>query len=319
MLKEVQEVKVGGRMRRIHVRPFAWSSRVPLALLVVLSGLFAGCGRGAATATPSQSLDQSGAWIELAPGVRYWEEEGRVSLDMAPPLLAEESVQKFAQYARERIAQATLEEREFWEEQLRFVKEQHALWSDEELVVSVLENVFLQKIPLPLEEPQRQELRAKLREIARQLKRYGPHDLPPGGDWENLPPALKTPDGGMVVGLDTFSLLVQHLAPQSLFPSCSLAASAMPTTASPGAKAYATAICSTGSVIWGWVETQTNAWTASSWSPPCYYSGWPSSHCRSVAYGSTGCFSDAWVGYYYQWADLRIYSSSRSSTNSRCF
>ena len=30
MLKEVQEVKVGGRMQRIHVRPFAWSSRVPL-------------------------------------------------------------------------------------------------------------------------------------------------------------------------------------------------------------------------------------------------------------------------------------------------
>ncbi|NHK40039.1 hypothetical protein FJR75_11320, partial [Thermus thermophilus] len=59
MLKEVQEVKVGGRTRRVHVRPFAWNSRVPLALLVVLSGLFAGCGRGAATATPSQSPDQS--------------------------------------------------------------------------------------------------------------------------------------------------------------------------------------------------------------------------------------------------------------------
>ncbi|MGC8905275.1 hypothetical protein [Thermus sp.] len=318
MLKGVQEVKAGGRTRRVHVRLFAWNPKVLLALLVVLSGLFAGCGRGAATATPSQS-DQSGAWIELAPGIRYWEKEGRVSLDIAPPLLTEESVQKFAEYAQGRMAQATLEEKAFWEEQLRFVKEQRAIWSDEEVVVSVLENAFLEKNPLPLKEPQRQELRAKLREIVRQMKRYGPDNLPPGGDIQNLPPALKTPDGGMVVGLETFSLLVQYLAPQSLFPSCSLAASAMPTTASPGAKAYATASCSTGSVIWGQVETRTSARAANDWPPPCYDSGWPFSQCMSVAYGSTGCSSSAWAGYYYQWTDLRVYSSTRSSSNSRCF
>ncbi len=123
----------------------------------------------------------------------------------------------------------------------------------------------------------------------------------------------------MVVGLDTFPLLVQYLAPQSLFPSCSLSASAMPTTASPGAKAYATAICSTSSIIWGWVETRTNAWTASSSSSTCYDSGWPSSHCRSVAYGATGCYSDAWSGYYYQLGDFRFYSNSRYSSNPRCF
>jgi len=29
MLKEVQEVKVGGRTRRVYVRPFAWNLRVP--------------------------------------------------------------------------------------------------------------------------------------------------------------------------------------------------------------------------------------------------------------------------------------------------
>ncbi len=140
--KEVQEVKASGRTRRVHVRFFAWNPKGLLALLVVLSGLFAGCGRGAATATPSQSLDQSGAWIELAPGIRYWEKEGRVSLDIAPPLMTEESVQKFAEYAQGRMAQATLEERAFWEEQLRFVKEQHALWSDEELVVSAWRTPF---------------------------------------------------------------------------------------------------------------------------------------------------------------------------------
>ena len=319
MLKEVQEVKVGGRMQRIHVRPFAWSSRVPLALLVVLSGLFAGCGRGAATATPSQSPDQSAAWMELAPGIRYREGEGRVSLDIAPPLLSEESVRKFAEYAQGRMAQATSEEKAFWEEQLRFVKEQQALWSDEELVVSVLERAFLERIPLPLKEPRRQELRGRLGDIGGQMERYGPENLPGGGGFQGLPPKLKTSDGGMVVGLDTFPLLVQHLGPQSLFPSCSLAASAMPTTASPGAKAYAFASCSTGSIIWGQVETRTSAKAANDWPPPCYDSGWPTSQCMSVAYGSTGCYSSAWAGYYYQWTDLRIYSSRRSSSNSRCF
>ncbi len=29
MLKEVQEVKVGGRTRRVHVRPFAWNLHAP--------------------------------------------------------------------------------------------------------------------------------------------------------------------------------------------------------------------------------------------------------------------------------------------------
>ncbi len=29
MLQEVQEVKVGGRTRRVHVRPFAWNLHAP--------------------------------------------------------------------------------------------------------------------------------------------------------------------------------------------------------------------------------------------------------------------------------------------------
>ncbi|MFN3369591.1 MAG: hypothetical protein ACK4ZX_09395 [Thermus sp.] len=122
----------------------------------------------------------------------------------------------------------------------------------------------------------------------------------------------------MVVGLDTFPLLVQSLTPQSIFPSCSLAASAMPTTASPGAKAYATASCSTGGILWGWVETRTSARAGNDWPPPCYDSGWPFSQCMSVAYGSTGCYSGAWAGYYFRWQDLRAYSNSRSASNSSC-
>jgi len=141
MLKEVQEVRVGGRRRRVQVRPFAWNARMLLTLpaFVGLFTLFAGCGRGAATDTSSQVAEGSGVWRELAPGIRYQEEEGRVSLDIKPPLLTEESVQKFAEYAQKKMAQSTPEERAFWEEHLRFVKEQYAFWSDEELVVSALE------------------------------------------------------------------------------------------------------------------------------------------------------------------------------------
>ncbi|WP_197049826.1 hypothetical protein [Thermus scotoductus] len=29
VLKEVQEVRVGGRARRVHVRPFAWNLHAP--------------------------------------------------------------------------------------------------------------------------------------------------------------------------------------------------------------------------------------------------------------------------------------------------
>jgi hypothetical protein len=193
MLKEVQEVRVGGRTRRVQVRPFAWNARMLLTLPAFVVLFIAGCGRVAATDTSPQVAEGSGVWRELAPGIRYQEEEGRVSLDIKPPLLTEESVQKFAEYAQKKMAQSTPEERAFWEEHLRFVKEQYAFWSDEELVVSGLGNVFLSKIPLPLEEAQRQELRAKLREVVRQMKRHGPDKLPPDDYWQNLLPELKIP------------------------------------------------------------------------------------------------------------------------------
>ncbi|BAW00821.1 uncharacterized protein TTMY_0408 [Thermus thermophilus] len=49
-------------------------------------------------------------------------------MDFSPPLFTEESVQKFAAYAQGKMAQAIPEEKAFWEEELRFVKGQHALW-----------------------------------------------------------------------------------------------------------------------------------------------------------------------------------------------
>lgn len=102
-------------------------------------------------------------------------------------------MQKFAEYAQKKMAQSTPEERAFWEEHLRFVKEQYAFWSDEELVVNALEYAIPSRFPLPQEEAQRQELRAKLREVVRQTKRHGPDNLPPDDYWQNLLPELKTP------------------------------------------------------------------------------------------------------------------------------
>ncbi len=188
MLKEVREVKVSGWVRLV----------IFLGLWVVFLNLLAGCGRETAARTPSQPPSQTSSWVELAPGIRYQEREGGFSLDISPPLLTEESVRKFTEFAQRRMAQAASpEEKEAWEEVLRevlpFVKEQQALWSGEELVASALEFAFMSRFPIPLSEEQRRTLREKLKEIVRQLKRYGPDNLPPDDYWQNLLPELKTP------------------------------------------------------------------------------------------------------------------------------
>lgn len=275
-------------------------------------------GYGTPRSEPQTSPPPQGdGWVELAPGIQYkMMEEGRVTLDYNPPLFTAEGIAKFEKFAQEQMNKAIKdEEKKYWEEEVVWAKRQHALWASEEMAVMVLEFATLGRFPLPLSDADRQALRAKLREIVRLMKQgTDPKSLPK----PDLPPQLRTPDGGMVVGPDTFPILVQSLTPQSLFPSCSLAASAMPTAGSAGAKAYATATCGVGSVVWGRVETRTSARAGSNWPPPCHDSGWPFSQCISVAYGSTGCSSQAWAGYYYQWQDLRLYSGRRSAANSRC-
>ncbi len=291
------------------MRSFIWSA----FLLVLLSGY--STSRSEPQTSPLPNAD---GWVELAPGIHYkMMGEGRVSLDYNPPLFTEEGVAKFEKFAQEQMGKAVKdEEKKYWEEEVAWVKRQLALWASEEMAVMVLEFATLSRFPLPLSDADRQALRAKLREIVRLMKQgMDPKDLPK----PDLPPQLRTPDGGMVIGPDTFPILVQSLTPQSLFPSCSLAASAMPTTGSAGAKAYATATCSTGSVIWGSVETRTSARAGNDWPAPCYYSGWPSSQCMSVAYSNTNCSSSAWAGYYHRWQDFRLYSVRRSASNSRCW
>lgn len=100
--------------------------------------------------------------------------------------------------------------------------------------------------------------------------------------------------------------------------SCSLGASAMPTTASPGAKAYATANCSPGGAISGYVRTETTARAGNDWPPSCRDSGWSSSQCNSVAYGNSGCDSSALAEYYYEYGPFDIVSDARYDSNNFC-
>jgi hypothetical protein len=99
---------------------------------------------------------------------------------------------------------------------------------------------------------------------------------------------------------------------------CSLGASAMPTTAGPGAKAYATAHCTPGRAISGFVRTETTARAGNDWPPPCRDTGWANSQCMSVAYGNTGCSSDALAEYFYRYSDVNFVADQRHSNNSRC-
>ncbi|WP_126200584.1 hypothetical protein [Thermus scotoductus] len=290
-------------------------TRVLALLVMTLSMLLYGYANSMSSGTPGGPQDK-GDWVELAPGMRYQIKEGGVNLEYTPPLFTEEGVKRFETFTRDQAARAASEEeKEFWNEQIAFVKEQYTNWADEDRVVKILEYALLSRFPLPLTEGDRQALRVKLGEIVKQMKQgVNPGSLPE----QELPAQLRAPGGGMMVGPENFHILVSNLEPQSFFPACSLAASAMPTTASPGAKAYATASCSTNSIIWGSVETRTSARAGNDWPPPCSDSGWPFSQCMSVAYGNTNCQSYAWAGYYYQWQDLKYYSDRRSSSNSSC-
>ncbi|MBS3932890.1 MAG: hypothetical protein KGZ35_00890 [Truepera sp.] len=99
---------------------------------------------------------------------------------------------------------------------------------------------------------------------------------------------------------------------------CSLGASAMPTTAGPGAKAYATADCIPGRAISGHVRTETTARAGNDWPAPCRDTGWVTSQCKSVAYGSSGCSSTALAEYFYRYSAVYFVQDQRHDSNSRC-
>lgn len=113
-------------------------------------------------------------------------------------------------------------------------------------------------------------------------------------------------------------VLPQDTTLQPALASCSLGASAMPTTASPGAKGYATGYCNPGAAVSGFVRTETSARAGNDWPAPCRDDGWSSSQCNSVAYGSSGCNSTALAEYYYEYQDADFVADNRYDSNSSC-
>jgi hypothetical protein len=95
-------------------------------------------------------------------------------------------------------------------------------------------------------------------------------------------------------------------------------ASAMPTTAAPGAKAYAEAECSASGFINGYVHTETSAHAASDWPPACQDDATFTSQCNSVAYGNQNCHSAAFAEYYYKFSSVVIDQDTRSDSNDYC-
>lgn len=114
-----------------------------------------------------------------------------------------------------------------------------------------------------------------------------------------------------------------QLHPPSLV-RCSLRASAMPTTAAPGAKAYATAECLEGRppigvvALFGSVRTETRAASGTDWPPSCHNEGRALSQCKTVALGNVSCRSAALAEYYYLASGFHFVRDHRSSSNGAC-
>jgi len=99
--------------------------------------------------------------------------------------------------------------------------------------------------------------------------------------------------------------------------SCSLGATASPTTGGPGAKSYATGNCPPD-VISGSVDTETTARAANDWPVPCRDTGLVSSQCSSTAYGATNCDSSAVAMYSVTLGDLTFISDQETDFNGSC-
>lgn len=97
-----------------------------------------------------------------------------------------------------------------------------------------------------------------------------------------------------------------------------VAASAMPTSGSPGAKGYATASCSGGGPSAGYVYTESLARAGSNWPTPCNESGWNSSQCSSVAYGTFNCYSAATAAQYIYFSGITYQVRYAADDDDRC-
>lgn len=96
---------------------------------------------------------------------------------------------------------------------------------------------------------------------------------------------------------------------------CSASASALPTTAAPGAKAYANANCSSYTPT---VSARTNAW-ANSQNNICNDSGMYGASCSSVQYGASGCGSLGEAQAYVYYNSFNYLLASDYDSHSGCY
>ena len=270
---------------------------------LLLLGLFWATGRAE---TPS--------WTWVTQGFAYREWTGGVAFLIQPPRLTPEGlrqVEVVCQEARTKAGSNLMA----WTEACDFAREHGELWQDTGLVLRAWEGVMTKFFGQKIVEAHREKVRNYLLEALEALRRG--EEAPPEDPWTRLPPSLRTPDGGLVVGVDTFPLLLETFGPKGLFPSCHLAASAMPLASQPGAKAYAMADCPVKALIWGLTETGTYAY-ASGQSESGFDRGWPSSLSMSLAQGKELCWSKAWAASTYRWECPRLYSEKRLAYNRAC-
>ncbi len=270
---------------------------------LLLLGLFWATGRA-----------ETPPWTWVTQGFAYREWAGGVAFLIQPPRLTPEGlrqVEAVCQEVRARAASSLMA----WMEACDFAREHGRLWQDTGLVLRAWEGVVAKLFGQGIVDPHRERVRNHLLEALEALRQG--EEGPPEDPWTRLPPSLRSPDGGLMVGVDTFPLLLETFGPKGLFPSCRLAASAMPLASQPGAKAYATAHCSVGALIWGLVETGTYAY-ASGRGDRRFDRGWPSSQSRSLAQGKGPCQSKAWAASTYRWEGPRLYAEQRLAYSWRC-
>lgn len=248
----------------------------------------------------ARAFDPTG-WVTVVPGFRYRLEESGIGFNTTPPLLTEEGLQRLEAYV-EALAQAAAtgldrDRLDTWKRELERAWANARDWQValpklvQEYQMILAERYGVTVTSETAERMLRQEIETMFRV-------------------EEIEPMLREEEG----------VTPEQLTPQVL-PSCDLAASAMRTTAQPGAKAFARGVCRWGLVA-GFVYTETTAETGTQRPPPCVFRGRSSSNCRSIAFGRTGCHStalaEAYLPTHSTWNGILVGRAFRSHSDATC-
>lgn len=217
----------------------------------------------------AQALDPTG-WVTVAPGFRYRLEESGIGFSTTPGLLTEEGLQRVEDYV-EALKRAAVKELDrirldAWKRQLERARANAQDWQVAlPKLVQEYQMILAERYGVTVtSETVERMLRQEIEPMFREDEGVTPHNFP-------------------------------MLAPP--IPACDLAASAMRTTAQPGAKAFARGVCS-GGIVRGFIYSETTAETGTQWPLPCTHTGRSMTQCSSTAFGRSGCFSSAKVEVY---------------------